>query len=84
MFVTDVILPGQTGPEWVRQALEARPNTPVVFVSGYAADSSSEAQRRIPGSVFLSKPFSLAELSETVSAHLPRPLSDQPEVLSVS
>lgn len=84
MFVTDVILPGQTGPEWVRLALETRPNTPVVFVSGYAADSSSEAQRRIPGSVFLSKPFSLAELSETVSAHLPRPLSDQPEVLSVS
>ncbi len=84
IFVTDVILPGLTGPEWVEQALQGRAGTPVVFISGYAADAPSEAQGRIPASVFLSKPFSLAELSETVGAQMPRPPTDQPEVLSVS
>lgn len=84
IFVTDVILPGMTGPEWVEQALATRAGTPVVFISGYAADAPSEAQGRIPASVFLSKPFSLAELSETVGAQMPRPAVDQPEALSVS
>jgi two-component system cell cycle sensor histidine kinase/response regulator CckA len=37
-----------------------------VFVSGYAEDSFGDEQSRIPNSVFLPKPFSLSELTETV------------------
>ena len=70
VFVTDVIMPGMDGPSWVAKALEDRPDTRVVFVSGYAEDSFSDQQARIPNSVFLPKPFSLSELTSTVQAQI--------------
>ena len=43
-------------------------------MSGYAEDSLSEDQARIPNSVFLPKPFSLNELTETVQGQFhPQP-----------
>ncbi|WP_093966970.1 ATP-binding response regulator [Actibacterium lipolyticum] len=71
VFVTDVVMPGMDGPSWVRKALETRPDTRVVFVSGYAEDSFSDTQARIPNSVFLPKPFSLNELTTTVREQIP-------------
>ncbi|WP_461478561.1 hybrid sensor histidine kinase/response regulator [Pararhodobacter aggregans] len=70
LFVTDVIMPGIDGPGWVAEALEDRPGTPVVFVSGYTEDTLSAAMGRIPGSVFLGKPFSLKDLSEMIAREL--------------
>ena len=66
VFVTDVIMPGLDGPTWVKQALESRPDTRVVFVSGYAEESLAENQMRVPNSVFLPKPFSLNQLTNVV------------------
>lgn len=68
VFVTDVIMPGRDGPSWVREALQNRPKTRVIFVSGYAEESFAESQALIPHSVFLPKPFSLVELTSTVAA----------------
>ena len=73
IFVTDVIMPGMDGPTWVAEALKTRPGVKLVFVSGYAEDSISEHQARIPNSVFLPKPFSLTELIETVARQLHEP-----------
>ncbi len=70
VFVTDVIMPGMDGPSWVAQALRDRPDVRVVFVSGYAEDSFSDQQARIPNSVFLPKPFSLSELAATVQEQI--------------
>ena len=70
MFVTDVIMPGVDGPSWVREALKSRPDTKVIFVSGYAENAMEDGSTGIPGSVFLPKPFSLTELTETVGRHL--------------
>lgn len=70
VFVTDVIMPGMDGPSWVAKALENRPDTRVVFVSGYAEEGFSEQQQRIPNSVFLPKPFSLGELAATVQGQI--------------
>ncbi|MEM6824365.1 MAG: ATP-binding protein [Pseudomonadota bacterium] len=70
VFVTDVIMPGMDGPTWVAEALKQRPDTRVIFVSGYAEESFAEGQARIPDSVFLPKPFSLTQLTETVQAQL--------------
>ena len=64
--MTDVIMPGMDGPTWVRKALEDRPDTGVVFVSGYAEDHFGDDQARIPNSTFLPKPFTLNELVTTV------------------
>ncbi|WP_236016428.1 hybrid sensor histidine kinase/response regulator [Salipiger abyssi] len=70
IFVTDVVMPGMDGPTWVRKALEARPGTRVVFVSGYAEDVFAEGEDEVPNSVFLPKPFSLNQLTETVQRQL--------------
>lgn len=66
VFVTDVVMPGMDGPTWVREALKQRPDTRVVFVSGYAEDALSDHQAQIPHSIFLPKPFSLQDLTRTV------------------
>jgi len=70
VFVTDVVMPGMDGPTWVSEALRTRPGVRVVFVSGYAEDSVAEHRNRIPNAVFLPKPFSLSELTDTVSRQL--------------
>lgn len=70
IFVTDVIMPGLDGPTWVRKALEKRPNTRVVFVSGYPEDAFDDDAGAIPDAVFLPKPFSLTALTETVQLQL--------------
>ncbi len=70
VFVTDVIMPGMNGPSWVREALKERPGTKVVFVSGYSEGAFGEAEPDIPNSVFLAKPFSLSQLTETVHSQL--------------
>lgn len=70
VFVTDVVMPGLDGPTWVREALKERPQVRVVFVSGYAEGAFGDAEPDIPNSVFLPKPFSLNQLTETVHQQL--------------
>jgi two-component system cell cycle sensor histidine kinase/response regulator CckA len=66
VFVTDVVMPGMDGPTWVSMARQDRPDVKVVFVSGYAEDVFGDGPTSIANSVFLPKPFSLSELTETV------------------
>ena len=70
VFVTDVVMPGMDGPTWVQEALIARPNVNVVFVSGYAEGAFQGKNPKFLKSVFLPKPFSLAELTSTVQGQL--------------
>jgi two-component system cell cycle sensor histidine kinase/response regulator CckA len=70
VFVTDVVMPGMDGPSWVREARKDRPDVAVVFISGYAEGAFGEADAHVTNSVFLPKPFSLAQLTETVGAQL--------------
>ncbi len=70
VFVTDVVMPGLDGPSWVSKALQKRPDVKVVFVSGYAEDSLRHNRSKIPNSVFLPKPFSLNQLTETVQQQM--------------
>jgi len=69
VFVTDMIMPGKGGPDWVREALVVRPDVGVVFTSGYAEDAYGKFPD-IPQAVFLAKPFSLSDLTETVEREL--------------
>lgn len=70
VFVTDVVMPGMDGPAWVRTALRDRPDTKVIFMSGYAEDVFAEGHPPVPGSSFLAKPFSLSDLTALVSKQL--------------
>jgi two-component system cell cycle sensor histidine kinase/response regulator CckA len=70
VFVTDVVMPGMDGPTWVRQAMETRPDTRVVFVSGYTEGAFGDNGPEIANSTFLPKPFSLNQLTEAVFQQL--------------
>ena len=70
LFLTDVVMPGLDGPSWVRRALEGRGGVRVVFMSGYAEDQIEDGSIGVPNSVFLAKPFSLTELTETVAREI--------------
>ncbi|MCL7408137.1 ATP-binding protein [Marivivens donghaensis] len=70
IFVSDVVMPGKDGPTWVKEARKMRPKTRVVFVSGYAEDAFTDHLADVGPSVFLTKPFSLADLTRTVEAEL--------------
>ncbi len=70
VFVSDVVMPGKDGPTWVKEARKMRPKTRVVFVSGYAEDAFTDHLADVGPTVFLTKPFSLADLTRTVEAEL--------------
>ena len=70
VFVTDVVMPGMDGPAWVRTALRDRPQTRVIFMSGYAEDVFADGHQPVPNSVFLAKPFSLSDLTALVCRQL--------------
>ena len=66
LLVTDVVLPEMSGGR-VADALRARqPGLPVVFMSGYTDDEIVRADLDKPGTSFLQKPFTAAELASRV------------------
>jgi len=64
-LITDIIMPGMSGPLLAEQLLTVRPLTPVLFISGLA-EEDSVPQRTQEGMGFLTKPFSIETLSHKV------------------
>jgi two-component system cell cycle sensor histidine kinase/response regulator CckA len=65
LLLTDVIMPGASGPELARRLLEKRPGTRVLYVSGYT-DASMASQGADDGAFFLQKPFTPETLARKV------------------
>jgi CheY-like chemotaxis protein len=66
VLVTDVVMPGMSGQEVARRVAEQRPEVRTLFVSGYAETAISRNGVLAPGTSFLQKPFSAAELSHAL------------------
>jgi len=66
LLLTDVIMPGQSGNELAEQLRGERPGMKVLFMSGYTGDMLED--RGLLTERLLLKPFTPAELSDTVSA----------------
>ena len=62
MLLTDHLMPGMTGTELAREALERWPDCPVLLISGFA-----EAEGVAPDLPRLTKPFRQAELAEMIA-----------------
>ena len=66
LLVTDVVMPGINGRELARRVLELRPDTKVLFLSGYADDAVERHGVLAPGTAFMQKPFSPSALASRV------------------
>jgi two-component system cell cycle sensor histidine kinase/response regulator CckA len=66
LLLTDVIMPGASGPELARRLLEKRPGTRVLYVSGYTDASMASQGALDDGASFLQKPFTLESLARKV------------------
>jgi CheY-like chemotaxis protein len=57
IMVTDVIMPGMTGPKIADLVAQTRPEMKVLYISGYSDESVVRHGLIGPGRAFLSKPF---------------------------
>ena len=67
LLLTDVVMPGASGPELANRLTAERPDLHVLFVSGYPDDSPASAGV-LNGTAFLQKPFTPDTLARKVRA----------------
>jgi two-component system cell cycle sensor histidine kinase/response regulator CckA len=66
LVITDVVMPGMGGRELVKQLTQTRPETRVLYLSGYTEDAIVSEGTIESGTAFLQKPFTLQNLSRKV------------------
>lgn len=66
IIISDVIMPGMTGPEMVEKIIEQYPDLKVIFISGYAEDAFIDSYGSEREFNFLPKPFTLKQLASKV------------------
>ena len=63
LLVTDVVMPGMSGPELTRVLAGRRPELKVLFISGYTRDAVAREGFSLGQAGFLQKPFSPNDLT---------------------
>jgi PAS domain S-box-containing protein len=66
LVITDVVMPGMSGRELAEKLIETRPQTKVLYLSGYTEDTIVSEGTIESGKAFLQKPFTLQNLSRKV------------------
>lgn len=66
VVLCDLVLPGLSGREAANIIVARRPDTRVLFTSGYSSHGSARQEMIDAGEPFLSKPFEIPELLSSV------------------
>jgi len=66
LLLTDVIMPGMSGPALAGRLLSGRPGLKVLFMSGYTDDSIVQHGLPVAGTALVQKPFTLDALARKV------------------
>ncbi len=66
MLLTDVVMPGPSGPELSKQLIERRPGLKVIYMSGYTDEAIVQHGVLQPGIAFLHKPFTSGALGRKI------------------
>jgi two-component system cell cycle sensor histidine kinase/response regulator CckA len=66
VLLTDVVMPGISGPELARQLVERRPALKVIYMSGYTEATIAHHGVLNPGIAFLNKPFTSETLGRKI------------------
>jgi PAS domain S-box-containing protein len=70
LVISDVIMPKMSGRELADRLMQLRPNTKLLYVSGYADDVLLQSGVPMQGMTFLQKPYSLRQLAGKVQSLL--------------
>ncbi len=62
LLLTDIVMPGASGPALASALTEAHARMKVIFMSGYADHAALEQAQLQPNMLFLQKPFRLSDL----------------------
>ncbi len=73
LVVSDIVMPGMSGPQLVNLLVKRRPRLRVLFISGYTDEGLPPGQALRPGVNYIPKPFSRRQLAERVRAILDSP-----------
>ena len=68
VLITDVVMPGLSGPALASRVREIHPGLRVLFISGYPADMAPHTGSEFVASALLNKPFRAEELRVRVRA----------------
>jgi PAS domain S-box-containing protein len=67
LLFTDLVLPrGTSGAQLVERVLARHPGVKVLFTSGYSRNAVAGQEQLLPGSSFISKPYSIAALAREI------------------
>jgi len=66
ILLTDVIMPGMSGPELAKKMAESNSHIRVLYMSGYIDDSLLRQEIQEQGTAYLQKPFSPLSLAKKV------------------
>jgi len=66
LFLSDVVMPGESGPSVIERLSAVRPRTKVLFVSGYPGDDIARRGVDEGSFRFLAKPYSSEQLAQRV------------------
>ena len=66
VIVSDVIMPGMSGPEMIKQIVPDHPEVKIIFISGYAEDAFTDSFGDDYEFNFLPKPFTLKQLASKI------------------
>jgi signal transduction histidine kinase len=73
LLVTDVVMPRMSGPELAVDFRRRRPETKVLYMSGYTDGAIAQQGELEPGVAFVQKPFTPAVMSRRIREVLDRP-----------
>jgi CheY-like chemotaxis protein len=72
LVLTDIIMPGLSGPALVARLLPATPDLKVLYITGYSEEAIRQHGLLPAGGALLEKPFTAHQLAERVHAALAR------------
>ena len=69
LVITDILMPGMDGVEFARQVKDARPDLPVIFITGVF---SSSILQKVDAQGFLTKPFRIGQIEDLIEEVMSR------------